>query len=76
VSGTSTPESVQTVIADDTTCEWLRTALQSALQRDPVDSLNDALLLAGLLEERLLLFSICPGSRRSRRSRARKTKST
>jgi len=35
---------------------WLRTALQSALQRGPVDSLNDALLLAGLLEERLRLL--------------------
>jgi hypothetical protein len=56
---TSTPERVQGVIADDTTSEWLRTALQSALQRDPVDSLNDALLLAGLLEERLrLLFDL------------------
>lgn len=59
MSSTSTPESVQSVIADDTTCEWLRTALQSALQRDPVDSLDDALLLAGLLEERLrLLFDL------------------
>lgn len=47
MSSTSTAESVQSVVADDTTCEWLRTALQSALQRDPVDSLNDALLLAG-----------------------------
>ena len=59
MSTTPIPESVQSVIADDTTCEWLRTALQSALQRDPVDSLNDALLLAGLLEERLrLLFDL------------------
>jgi len=59
VSATSTPESARSVIADGTTSEWLRTALQSALQRDPVDALNDALLLAGFLEERLwLLFDL------------------
>lgn len=59
MSISSTPERVQSVIADGTTSEWLRAALQSALQRDPVDSLNDALLLAGLLEERLrLLFDL------------------
>lgn len=59
MSATSTPESVQSVIADDTTSEWLRAALQVALQRDPVDALNDALLLAGLLDERLrLLFDL------------------
>lgn len=56
---TSTPESLRTVLADDATSEWLRGALQGALQRDPVDALNDALLLAGLLEERLrLLFDL------------------
>lgn len=59
MSATSTPESVQSVIADDSTSEWLRAALQVALQRDPVDALNDALLLAGLLDERLrLLFDL------------------
>jgi hypothetical protein len=47
---------LEDVISDETTSEWLRTALQGALQRDPVDSLNDALLLAGLLEERLRLL--------------------
>jgi hypothetical protein len=46
-------------MADETTSDWLRTALHGALRRDPVDSLNDALLLAGLLEERLrLLFKL------------------
>lgn len=49
---------IRRIIADETTSDWLKTALQGALQRDPVDSLNDALLLASLLEERLgLLFT-------------------
>jgi hypothetical protein len=46
-------------MADETTSAWLKAALHSALQRDPVDSLNDALLLTSLLEERLrLLFEL------------------
>ncbi len=50
---------VQSVMADRTTSEWLKLALESALQRDPADALNDTLLLAGLLEERLrLLFDL------------------
>jgi hypothetical protein len=54
-----TQASVQTIMADGTTSDWLKAALRSALQRDPVDSLNDALLLSGLLEERLrLLFEV------------------
>jgi hypothetical protein len=50
---------VQSVMADRTTSKWLKLALESALQRDPADALNDTLLLAGLLEERLrLLFDL------------------
>jgi hypothetical protein len=41
------------VLGDDSASQWLKSALQSALERDPVDALNDALLLAGILEERL-----------------------
>lgn len=40
-------------MADESTSVWLKTALSSALERDPVDALNDALALAGVLEERL-----------------------
>jgi hypothetical protein len=45
-----TPE---TLLAAKDTSYWLKSALESALNRDPVDSLNDALALAGALEERL-----------------------
>jgi hypothetical protein len=53
MSGTGGHASGQNVIADDAASQWLKAALQSALERDPVDALNDALLLAGFLEERL-----------------------
>jgi hypothetical protein len=32
---------------------WLREALRTALERDPVDALNDAPALADILETRL-----------------------
>jgi hypothetical protein len=38
---------------DPTASTWLRAALRTALERDPVDALNDALALAEILEERL-----------------------
>lgn len=41
------------VFRDESASEWLKSALQSALDRDSVDALNDALLLASVLEERL-----------------------
>jgi hypothetical protein len=41
------------VLADPETSEWLKSALESAAIRDPIDALNDALLLAAALEERL-----------------------
>lgn len=41
------------VLRDDSASQWLKSALQSALERDPVDALNDALLLASVLEEQL-----------------------
>lgn len=44
---------VETIISDPTTSDWLRSALSSALDRDPVDALNDAELLASTLKERL-----------------------
>ena len=59
MSTTPAPANVGRLLADGATSDWLKSALESALHRDPVDALNDALLLAGLLEERLrLLFDL------------------
>ncbi len=40
------------VLADPAASFWLKDALRSALKRDPVDSANDAEVLAKLLDER------------------------
>jgi hypothetical protein len=40
-------------LSDEATSVWLKRSLREALERDPVDALNDALLLAGILEDRL-----------------------
>jgi hypothetical protein len=48
-----TEDSIDAVMADSSVSAWLKTALRAALERDPVDALNDALALAGILEERL-----------------------
>lgn len=44
---------VQDILADQAASAWLRSALQSALERDPVDALNDALVLAAALDAHL-----------------------
>jgi hypothetical protein len=41
------------VLADPAVSDWLKSALIAALRRDPVDALNDALVLAALLDARL-----------------------
>lgn len=41
------------VLADAATSTWLKSALRDALRRDPVDALNDALVLAALLDAHL-----------------------
>jgi hypothetical protein len=41
------------ILADPAASSWLKEAVKSALERDPVDALNDALALAGALEARL-----------------------
>ena len=41
------------ILGDPSASDWLKGALRGALERDPVDGLNDALLLAATLEERL-----------------------
>jgi hypothetical protein len=49
---TSDPEGEE-ILDDPSASDWLKGALRSALERDPVDALNDALVLAATLEERL-----------------------
>ena len=44
---------IEELMADQSASEWLKSALRSALERDPVDALNDTLALAGILEDRL-----------------------
>jgi hypothetical protein len=44
---------VEEILSDPAVSTWLKTALRESLERDPLDALNDALLLASLLEERL-----------------------
>jgi len=43
---------IDDVLADPAASYWLKTALCSALNRDPVDAAHDAVILARLLEER------------------------
>ena len=49
----ATYPTIEEVMADQSASEWLKTALRAALERDPVDALNDSLALAGILEDRL-----------------------
>lgn len=44
---------ISDVLEDAATSVWLKSALHDALCRDPVDALNDALVLAALLEAHL-----------------------
>ena len=44
--------SIDEVLADPAASSWLKTALRSALCRDPVDAAQDSEILARLLEER------------------------
>jgi DNA polymerase III epsilon subunit-like protein len=43
----------EAILADTASSSWIRTALTSALERDPVDALNDALALAAVLDAQL-----------------------
>lgn len=45
--------SIEAVLADPATSEWLKAAIETLVDRDPVDALNDALVLASLFDERL-----------------------
>lgn len=53
MSATTPLPSPQQILADPAASDWLKWALKSAAQRDPVDALNDALVLAAALEDRL-----------------------
>ena len=44
--------SIDEVLGDAAASYWLKTALRSALRRDPVDAALDSEILARLLEER------------------------
>ena len=44
---------VEEILTDPTVSTWLKAALRESLERDPVDALNDVLLLASVLEERI-----------------------
>lgn len=43
----------QVVLADPSTSYWLKSAIEAAMARDPVDALNDALVLAAVLDGHL-----------------------
>ena len=44
--------SIDEVLADPAASLWLKTALRSALRRDPVDAAHDSEILAQLLGQR------------------------
>ena len=50
---TSTVTTAEAILADHASSSWMRSALESALKRDPVDALNDALALAAVLDAHL-----------------------
>jgi len=52
VAAEAMPE-VRQILEDPAVSDWLKTALAEAIARDPVDALNDALLLAQTLDDRL-----------------------
>jgi len=53
VNATSPLPNSDAILTDPETSEWLKFALRSAATRDPIDALNDALVLASTLEARL-----------------------
>jgi hypothetical protein len=53
MNATSPLPKPQEILTDPQVSEWLKWALKSAVERDPIDALNDALLLAATLEDRL-----------------------
>ncbi|UJJ60563.1 hypothetical protein [Rhodanobacter denitrificans] len=46
------PPSIEAILADPSTSNWLKASLSAALTRDPVDAANDACVLKFVLEQR------------------------
>lgn len=44
-------QTIESIIRDPSTSFWMRNALDSALDRDPVDAANDAEVLAQVLKD-------------------------
>lgn len=44
---------IEDVLSDPASSNWLKVALQTALDRDPVDALIDADILSAVLQDRL-----------------------
>ncbi len=53
---------IEGVLADPAASLWLKHALRSALERDPVDAANDAEMLLRLLDDRLRALLEQPAS--------------
>jgi hypothetical protein len=54
--------SAEHVLEDPAASFWLKWAVQSALERDPADALNDALVLTAILDAHLrAVFERNPG---------------
>jgi hypothetical protein len=50
-----TDDEIREILRDPSLSDWLRTAMLSALDRDPMDAANDAGLLALVLDRRVRL---------------------
>lgn len=46
-------DEINAIMTDPSASGWVKTALDSALKRDPVDAVNDAEFLLGVLMRRL-----------------------
>lgn len=49
----TTDDEIRAVLASPAASGWIKRALESALERDPVDAVNDAEFLLSLLSARL-----------------------
>ncbi len=52
IEGDAELPQIDEVLRDPAASFWLKDALRSALERDPVDAANDAMVLARLLDRR------------------------
>lgn len=47
------PPTVEEILTNKASSSWIRIALESSLERDPIDALNDALALVAALDAHL-----------------------